>query len=129
MKQVNFYIEQFGQVLCTLEEVLRAPYSEIVKDATIQRFEYNYELFWKLLKSVLQEREGIDCFSPKSCIRKGLEVGLMNEEEALAFLQMVDDRNVTSHLYSSDVSEDVYKRIKDYYALMKNFFERLKIKG
>ncbi len=129
MKQVNFYIEQFGQTLCTWEEVVKAPYSEIVKDATIQRFEYNYELFWKLLKSILQEREGIDCFSLKSCIRKGLEAGLMNEEDASVFLQMVDYRNVTSHLYSSDVSEEVYKRIKDYYALMKNFFERLKIKG
>ena len=37
-------------------------------DATIQRFEFCFELAWKLMKTVL-EYEGIDVNSPRSCIR------------------------------------------------------------
>ena len=38
-------------------------------DATIQRFEFCFELAWKLMKTVL-EYEGIDVNSPRSCIRE-----------------------------------------------------------
>lgn len=39
-------------------------------DATIQRFEFCFELAWKLMKTVL-EYEGIEANSPRSCIREG----------------------------------------------------------
>ena len=36
----------------TLEEVSLEDYTTIVRDATIQRFEYTFELAWKLLQKI-----------------------------------------------------------------------------
>jgi nucleotidyltransferase substrate binding protein (TIGR01987 family) len=54
----------------TLKEILEEPFSNIVRDATIQRFEYTFEALWKFMKEYLKEREGIICNSPKSCYRE-----------------------------------------------------------
>jgi hypothetical protein len=34
----------------TLGDILKEPFSVIVRDATIQRFEYTFEALWKFLK-------------------------------------------------------------------------------
>ena len=34
-----------------LEDVLRQPYDEYMRDSAIQRFEFTFELFWKALKA------------------------------------------------------------------------------
>ena len=43
------------------------PYSDVVRDATIQRFEFFFELLWKVVKTYLKEAHAIECASPKSC--------------------------------------------------------------
>ena len=45
------------------------------RDSTIQRFEFTVEIFWKTIKGFLKEIEGIDCRSPKSCIRNFFSTG------------------------------------------------------
>ena len=41
-----------------LKEILKEPYSIIIRDATIQRFEYTFEAFWKFIKEYLKQEEG-----------------------------------------------------------------------
>jgi len=43
-----------------LAEVVALPESEVVRDATIQRFEFTFEVVWKALKLYL-ERQGHEC--------------------------------------------------------------------
>ncbi|BBO16520.1 nucleotidyltransferase [Candidatus Brocadia pituitae] len=38
------------RALHTLGEILQQPFSTIVRDATIQRFEYTFEALWKFFK-------------------------------------------------------------------------------
>jgi nucleotidyltransferase substrate binding protein (TIGR01987 family) len=114
------------RALKTLDEILKEPYSVIVRDATIQRFEYTFEVFWKTLKEYLYEVEGIVCNSPKSCFREALSVGLLNDEQTVTCLEMTDDRNLTSHTYLEEVAEKIYMKIKDYYDLMSNVFNHIK---
>ncbi|MFH1963456.1 MAG: nucleotidyltransferase substrate binding protein [bacterium] len=54
----------------TLKDILKESFTIIVRDATIQRFEYTFEALWKFLKAWLKEREGIICNSPKACFRE-----------------------------------------------------------
>ena len=70
---------------------------EFFRDSTIQRFEFTVELMWKSIKKFLETREGLTCRSPKSCIREFFSTGYLSEGETLKLLQMVDDRNKTSH--------------------------------
>ena len=47
------------RALKTLDDILKERFSIIVRDTTIQRFEYTFEALWKFLREYLKEREGI----------------------------------------------------------------------
>jgi nucleotidyltransferase substrate binding protein (TIGR01987 family) len=125
LEKLKRKLEDAKKAIVTLEEILMEKYSKIVRDATIQRFEYTFEVAWKLLKEYLYHKEGIVCNSPKSCFREAFSVGLLNEEETVLFIQMTDDRNLTSHTYDEEIAENLYKKIKNYYALLKSLIERI----
>jgi nucleotidyltransferase substrate binding protein (TIGR01987 family) len=94
------------------------PFNIIVRDASIQRFEYSFESLWKLLKAYLGEHEGIICNSPKRCFRQALQVELLTVAETEACLTMTDDRNLTSHTYIEVVAEAIYAKLPTYLEVM-----------
>jgi nucleotidyltransferase substrate binding protein (TIGR01987 family) len=106
------------RAISTLDEVLEMPFSVIVRDASIQRFEYSFESLWKLVKTFLAEHEGIVCNSPKQCFRETLRAGLLSVEEAETCLVMTDDRNLTSHTYIEAVAEAIYAKLPSYLEVM-----------
>jgi len=109
----------------TLEEILKEPFSIIVRDAAIQRFEYTFEAFWKFLREYLREKEGLIVNSPKSCFREIFSIGLLNEEETLKCLDMTDRRNETAHTYKEKIAQIIFNGIKQcYYSLMETIIER-----
>jgi nucleotidyltransferase substrate binding protein (TIGR01987 family) len=110
--------------LMTLEEILREPFSIIVRDATIQRFQYTFEALWKFLKEYLKEKEGIISNSPKACFKETFSSGFLTDEETVGCLEMTDRRNDTSHTYKEEVAQIIYSKIRGYYNLMKNLLEQ-----
>jgi len=106
------------KALGTLEDILKKPFDLVVRDATIQRFEYCFEITWKLLKEYLKSKEGIVCTSPKSCFREAFSIKILSKEETELSLQMTDDRNLTSHTYHEGVAEALYQKMQIYYDLM-----------
>jgi nucleotidyltransferase substrate binding protein (TIGR01987 family) len=119
MERLKLRCGDCGKALGTLREILREPFSIIVRDATIQRFEYTFEAFWKCVREYLRVKEGIVCNSPKGCFRELFSLGtLISEEEAGALLVMVDDRNLTSHAYREAVAKAIFNNIDGYYTLM-----------
>ncbi len=83
------------------------------------------ELFWKTIKVWLRVSEGLDCASPKNCIRTAATLGLLDNNEAEQVLQMIDDRNLTSHSYLEEVAMKIYRRHSDHSALMRTVADRL----
>jgi nucleotidyltransferase substrate binding protein (TIGR01987 family) len=110
------------RALGTLQEIMDEPYSVIIRDAAIQRFEYTFEAIWKLIKEYLFEMQGVMCNSPKSCFREAFKMGLVNEAESMQTLYMTDDRNMTTHTYHEDVAEEIYKELSGYYLLMNKIY-------
>jgi len=84
------------------------------RDSSIQRFEFTVEIFWKFIKRLLKEKEGIDCKTPKSCIREFFSAGYLDEDKIRILLQMIDDRNLTSHTYKEEIAEDIFSRFEKY---------------
>ena len=125
MGKLNQRLATLEAALATLEEIHQHQPSVVVRDATIQRFEYTTEAAWKALKHYLLEHEGIDCNTPKGCIRKALQADLLTEEETESFLQMLDDRNLTSHAYIPDVAEKIASAIPRYAELLKKLTDRM----
>jgi len=103
----------FKNALQRLEEGINfEPSNEIIVDGVIQRFEFTFELAWKLLKDIL-EYEGIEVKSPRSAIKEGYKAGLVSDGEA--WIDMMIDRNKTSHVYEEKEAKAIYKKIKDAY--------------
>jgi len=85
-----------------LAEAATLPETDIVRDAAIQRFEFTFELVWKTLQLYL-EHEGLESSGPRAVLKRAFVIRLISDQdEADVWLQMLDDRNLTSHAYASD---------------------------
>ncbi len=102
------------QALESLESILHEPTTVIVRDATIQRFEYTSEAVWKAVCEWLQKHESIEERHPRGCYRALFRIGRIDEDLALALLQLVEDRNRTSHAYVEAVAISVFGRIPEH---------------
>jgi nucleotidyltransferase substrate binding protein (TIGR01987 family) len=125
MEKLELRSETAIKALKTLEETVDEPYSTIVRDASIKKFEYSFDIFWKLIKDYLRVQEGIECASPKSCFREAFKVGILSEEETVKILEMTDDRNLSTHTYDEEAIEEIYQKVGDYWKLMDDICERI----
>jgi nucleotidyltransferase substrate binding protein (TIGR01987 family) len=110
------------RALQTLRELSSgAPGSDVVRDASIQRFEYTFEALWKAAQLCLRQVEGLEAGSPKGVIRSCFQVGLLEEAQTRLALEMTDDRNLTAHTYNEVLAEAIYSRIPTYVRLMEHW--------
>lgn len=123
MLKTQIKFEKFKKALTALEAIYLKPILEDRAniDATIQRFEFTVELAWKFLKGYFEERD-IQLNYPKEIIMKAFEVALINDEEV--WLQMLRDRNMTSHTYDEKLADEIYDRIKKYVPELHNLLNR-----
>lgn len=112
--------------LMSLENIafkpLRADRSNI--DATIQRFEFTIELFWKLLRSIL-EAKGVQVQYPKDVLKEAYKGHLIDNEQE--WLKMLLDRNLSSHTYDKQLADKIYANIKSYIPLLTATFDKLQL--
>ena len=101
--------------------------SSTLKDGVIQRFEFTYELCWKLMKYFL-ELEGIDeAKSPRSTLKEAFQYGLIDDGEL--WIDMLKDRNLTSHVYDESAALEIYEKIiTKYFKLLSDMMDILKRK-
>ncbi|HRA43112.1 MAG TPA: HI0074 family nucleotidyltransferase substrate-binding subunit, partial [Gammaproteobacteria bacterium] len=113
MLKTQIKFEKFCKALATLEAIYLKPVMDDRAniDATIQRFEFTFELGWKFLKDYFAEK-GVILNYPKEIIQEAFAVGLINNESL--WLQMLFDRNMTSHTYNEQLADEIYHRIKNY---------------
>ncbi len=92
-----------------LREGVAEARDELDTDGVIQRFEFCFELLWKTLKVFLDDR-GVEARSPKDCLREAFSQGWITDEDS--FLDMLADRNKTTHIYSREESWKIFARIQ-----------------
>ena len=99
---------------------------DLYLDGVIQRFEFCFELSWKLMKAYLSF-EGIEANSPRSSIRESFKIGLITEAED--WLDMLEKRNLSSHTYDEETAREIYQHISQkYISLLINFRDVLQSK-
>ncbi|MBM3801914.1 MAG: nucleotidyltransferase [Acidimicrobiia bacterium] len=114
------FLGSWEQALRRLSEALLLDSSDrIVIDAAIQRFEFCFELGWKTLKAFL-EFEGYAPPTPRQTLKDALRIQWLNDEEA--WLQMLQDRNLTSHTYHEALADEIYSRLANHHARMSELF-------
>jgi len=102
---------QFEKALNKLKDILNKEESEEIRDATIKRFEFTFELCWKSLQEFFKEK-GIICRSPKDCFKQAFSYGLIENEDI--WINIIQDRNLTTHTYQEEIAKEIYLKIKEY---------------
>ncbi len=94
-----------------------APGDEELRDAVIQRFEYTYELSWKMLKRQLEQEAPnpaeIDRLSFRELLREAAERGMVADVER--WMDYREQRNITSNIYDERKAESVYGTAIEFY--------------
>ena len=95
-------------------------------DGLIQRFEFTFELAWKLMKSYA-EYQGTDkeLMGSRDAIRWAFENKLIKDSDV--WIEMIKRRNDTSHTYDENTAADVVIRVKDaYFQAFVCFYNKMK---
>jgi nucleotidyltransferase substrate binding protein (TIGR01987 family) len=117
LESLSNALDRFGEALA------RPDPDDIVMDATIQRFEFTFELFWKVIRRLLA-RQGIEANSPKTVLQQAYRLGWLEDEQK--WLKLLEDRNLTSHTYRETLAREIYSRIPDHHAAMRDAVRRLR---
>lgn len=121
--------ENFEKAFLLLKEAIEMDIqklNQLEKEGIIQRFEYTFELAWKVLKDKMEE-DGITMvtISPKYVVRKAYETKYIDDAET--WLVMIGDRNQISHTYNFSKFEEIIRSIQNNYIIVLNhLYEILK---
>ncbi len=98
--------------------------SELEKEGLIQRFEYTFELAWKVLQDFLKFK-GYDFVNgPNGTLQKAFEDGLISNHDG--WRRMAKARITTSHTYNEGDAGEIVEKIYDEYSpLLKQLKQRL----
>lgn len=92
-----------------LSDYEKAPL-ETVRDGVIQRFEFTTELAWKTAREHLHSEGVVHIDTPKAVLKEAFFAGLIEDEGG--WLQILTDRNATSHIYDEQEAAEIFERIK-----------------
>ncbi len=97
--------QDYLKALERLGEAIKQPETDMNRDATIQRFEFTYELAWKTLKLYLETKD-IDVRNPKDTLAASFEQGLITDSH---WNQLHYYRNLTSRTYDESLAITIYR--------------------
>jgi nucleotidyltransferase substrate binding protein (TIGR01987 family) len=98
--------------------------SELEKQGIIQAFEYTHELAWKVMQDFFIYQGNAEIRGSKDATRQAFSVELILDGDA--WMEMIKNRNLTSHTYNEEISEEIYKNIVGkFYPLFVAFQETM----
>ena len=122
LEQIKLKHEDFSRAVSKLHAALEKDIAadELYLDGLIQRFEFCFELAWKLMKAFL-DYEGIEVNSPRSAIRKAFQTKFIVDAEA--WLDMLEKRNLSSHTYDEETANEIYNHVARKYIFLLDDFK------
>ena len=88
--------------------------SELEMEGLIQRFEYTFELGWKVLQDLLKYKGYEFIQGPNGTLRKAFEDGLIDNHDG--WRRMAAARVATSHTYNEGEATEVTRLIYESFA-------------
>ena len=128
MRSVEFKYMNLKKAYLRLKEVsdMYDGKNDIIRDSLIQRFEFTFEQAWKVMKLYLEDQGILDeALAPRSTIRCAFKHKLIDNGDI--WIEMMLDRNRTSHMYDEETAINIVKLVKEKYILefnkLKEFLE------
>jgi nucleotidyltransferase substrate binding protein (TIGR01987 family) len=110
--------QNYKKALTTITNAVEAASSrelnDLEKQGLIQGFEFTFELAWNVMKDYLEEQGITGIIGSKNAIRYAFNKGLI--EDGQIWMDMVKGRNISSHSYDEEMSEElVHSIINNFY--------------
>lgn len=83
----------------------------------IQAFEFTFEQSWKAIQKIAFT-QGVEIASPKSAFTYALQNDWIPAADEQKWLQLLKDRNLTTHTYQELLAKEVFARIQNDYVHM-----------
>lgn len=112
----------FKKALVRLGEFIeKKDLNELEEQGLIKAFEYSFELAWNTIKDFYEDQGETGIQGSKDAFRLAFNRGLIKEGEI--WMQMIADRNNTSHSYdkkiAKEIAENIFRRYYDQFIDLK----------
>lgn len=109
-EKYKYFTDAVVRLREALDDYKRVPLDS-VRDGVIQRFEFCAELAWKTMREYLLDQGFSDINSPKAVIKQAYAFGMIQDQKA--WLDLQNDRNLTSHVYDEETAKVIFERIEN----------------
>ena len=116
-------LKRFNEALEKRNILKKEGFEDIFLDLVVKRFEFTYEMSWKALKRYL-DYNGIEAQYPREIFKEAYTQGLI--ENQYVWLDMIEMRNLSSHIYNEYEIEAILDKVDDYAKEFINLQEKIK---
>ena len=110
-------LNHFGQALRHLRAAVdlsaERPLSDLEQQGLIKIFELTYEVAWNTLKDFLTSRGVESLYGSRDAVRASVKAGLVTDGGL--WMEMIQSRNLTAHVYDEQVMEAILHAVRDRY--------------
>lgn len=112
MTKLQSQYEDLTKAFARLKEASVLPSDNTInQDATIQRFEFTFELCWKIMQTIVNENKK-SLYGPKNVIREAAQLELIKDPHT--WFDFLEKRNLTVHTYEEKIAQEVYQTAKKF---------------
>lgn len=122
VNRIKEIYSDYANAMQRLKEAIREDINKgnIIIDGTIQRFEFSFELAWKLARAILNYN-GVQVETPKQALKEAFKAKMI--EDGDGWIDMLEDRNKTSHIYDEKAALGIYNKIRNNHFYLLEKFE------
>ncbi|MBD7914710.1 nucleotidyltransferase substrate binding protein [Clostridium sp. Sa3CUN1] len=116
MRNIEFKYINLKKAYIKLKEVsdIYDGQNDIIRDSLIQRFEFTYELTHKTLREFMKYLGvTLENSFPRTIFKKAYVNNLISDDKT--WINLLEDRNSTFHIYSEDMPKEIADRIISNY--------------
>ena len=113
-QKLTSYHRALNRLAEVVNEMDKRQLNDFEADGLVQRFEFTFELAWKLIKSYA-EFQGTDkeIMGSRDAVRWAFENHLISD--SATWIEMIKRRNDTLHNYDEDTAAEVVMKVKSSY--------------
>lgn len=115
-------LDDLKSALAQLKSGLAETKNDLDRDGVIQRFEFTFELFWKVIQEYTRYK-GLETASPRDAFRVAGDLGII--EDPNVWFEFLKDRNLTTHLYSEKDAANILLHIPSFVKETERVLEKI----
>jgi len=116
IQRLNNFKKAFAQLQSGVEEATERELSDLEKEGVIQRFEYNQELSWQVIKDFYDFLGNSTIQGSRDAFQLAVKRGLIDANCGKVLMESIKSRNKTVHTYNEETANEIFQDIiNDYY--------------